>query len=112
MSDVIRSNVAQASYGGQSEGGIFAPRLNKRAELVFADLYMQLVQDGRVFCTPNPTIETAVAMGGTSFADTTPAILIDIPSGTTMIPLEVRMDQGGTVAGGGRTAHNPPHADP
>lgn len=36
----------------------------------------------------------------TSLANTTPSIMIDVPSGTTVVPLMVTLGQTGTVAGG------------
>jgi len=102
MSDVIaRGFVQQDSYHPQSEGGAASVRLNPRGELVTADIWQQFVFDGRVFSTSNVARETAAAMGTASatFADTDPALLLDVPLGTTAIPLEIQLNQGGTVAG-------------
>ena len=35
-----------------------------------------------------------------SFSDTDPALLLDVPTGKTAIPLEIILNQGGTVGGG------------
>lgn len=80
------------------------PRMNRRGELYVPDWLTQAAIDGRVFHVSNPTKGTAVACGGTSYSDTAPAFLIDVPSGTTMIPIEVFLKQGGTVAGAVITA--------
>lgn len=48
----------------------------------------------------NVTRNTALAMGGTSFSDTAPALLMDVAAGTTVKNFHLRLRQGGTVAGG------------
>lgn len=81
-----------------SDGAVASARLNKRGEIVAqADWMLQLVLEGRVYNASNLTIETA-AVGSTSFADTDPFLLLDVPEGTTVIPLEVYLAQAGTVA--------------
>ena len=96
---VMRGVVSQDAYVGVAEQGYPAVRMNPRGELIVPDWMTQLALDGRVFNISNVTIET-VALGSTSFVDTDPFLLIDVPSGTTIIPLEVSLFQGGTVAGG------------
>lgn len=91
--------VQQDAYAPSPEDTLKPVRLNPRGELVVPDWMTQLALDGRVFNISNLTIET-VALGSTSFADTDPFILVDVPTGTTIIPLEVLLAQGGTVAGG------------
>lgn len=86
-----------------SEGTFPQYRMNRRAELVFSELMTELGQEGRIFFVSNSARQTALAVGGTSFSDTAPAFVVDVPSGTTMIPLEVVLNQGGTVAGGSIT---------
>lgn len=95
----LRGVVQQDTYVATGEGNFMRARMNPRGELVVADWMTQLVLDGRVFNASNTTIETAVA-GSTSFADTDPFLLLDVPSGTTAIPLEILLAQAGTVAGG------------
>jgi len=67
---------------------------------VVSDRYDQAIFDGRAFMVSNAARETALAVGGTSFVDTTPAFILDVPSGTGVVPLEIDLRQGGTVAGG------------
>lgn len=102
MADEIKTSVRQESYELNGEGSTGKVRLNRRGEVVGIDQYQQWVFDGRVYLLSNIARETAAAMGtaSASFADTDPAILIDVPSGTTMIPLEILLNQGGTVGGG------------
>ena len=102
MADEVKTKVRQDSYSIETEGSQGYVRLNPRGELVAIDQYQQWVLDGRVYLLSNIARETAAAMGTASatFADTDPAILIDVPSGTTMIPLEILLNQGGTVGGG------------
>lgn len=89
----------QTSYISTPDGQSPKPRLNRRGEQVTPDFYQQLVQDGRVFLASNAARETALAGGGTSFSDTAPAFLLDVPTGYTVMPLEIHLAQGGTVAG-------------
>ena len=58
-----------------------------------------LASIGRVFYTADADQNDGV-VGQTSFADTTPTFLIDVPLGQTVIPLMVNLFQVGTVAGG------------
>ena len=68
--------------------------------LVVSDRYDQAILDGRAFMVSNAARETALAVGGTSFSDTAPAFILDVPSGTGVVPLEIDLRQGGSVAGG------------
>lgn len=61
-----------------------------------------LTAEGRVFYGAEATLNGTIT-GPTSFATTTPTLLLDVPSGTTAIPLMVRLFQAGTVAGGAVT---------
>jgi len=100
---ILRGYRAQDAYPAVgSDGSAVAGRFNNRGELVVPDFYQQLVQDGRVFIASNVARETAAAMGTASatFSDTDPALLMFVPSGTTVMPLEIYLAQGGTVAGG------------
>ncbi len=104
MADEIKTSVRQESYEVNGEGSTGRIRLNRRGELVGIDQYQQWVADGRVFVASPAARETAEAIGTVdTFSDTDPALLLDIPSGTTAIPLEIIMNQGGTVAGGNIT---------
>lgn len=63
------------------------------------DLLTWLGARGHVFYASDADQNDAVT-GQTSFANTTPTFLLNVPSGTTAIPLLARMGQTGTVAGG------------
>lgn len=54
---------------------------------------------GRVFYASDAD-QNDVVTGQTSFANTTPTFLLDVPTGQTAIPLMVNLYQTGTVAGG------------
>lgn len=64
-----------------------------------ANIVDWLSASGRVFTAADADQNDAVT-GQTSFAATTPTFLIDVPSGTVIVPLEVALHQTGTVAGG------------
>lgn len=57
-----------------------------------------LAAAGRVFYASDAD-QNDLVTGQTSFAATTPTFMIDVPSGTTVIPLMVSLNQTGTVAG-------------
>lgn len=61
-----------------------------------------LAAEGRVYYGAGAALNTAVT-GATSFATTTPTLLLDVPENTTAIPLMARLFQAGTVAGGAVT---------
>lgn len=71
-------------------------------ELAKGNLMGYLAANGRIFTASAAAQNTAVT-GATSFATTTPTILLDIPSGTTAFPLRLTAGQTGTVAGGAVT---------
>lgn len=102
MADEIKTSVRQESYSLDGDGSQGLVRLNRRGELVSPNWEIQLVLDGRVFMVSNAANETAAACGTASatYSDTDPAFLLDVPNGKTAIPLEILLNQGGTVAGG------------
>ena len=57
-----------------------------------------LAAHGQVFYASDAD-QNDLVTGQTSFAATTPTFIIDVPSGTTVIPLMVSLNQTGTVAG-------------
>jgi len=102
MADEISTIVRQDSYLVTPEGSVGKIRLNPRGELVGIDQFQQWAFDGRVFSVSNVANETAAACGTASatYADTDPALLLDVPNGKTAVPMEILLNQGGTVAGG------------
>lgn len=63
-----------------------------------ADWITALAMEGRVYIASDADQNDAVT-GQTSFVNTTPTFILTVPSGTTAIPLWVRLCQVGTVAG-------------
>ncbi len=94
------TQVKQSSYDSFPDSTAGMARTNRRGELVVSSLRDQLVLDGRMFQISNAAKQTALAAGGTSYSDTAPAFSADIPTGTTCLPFEFSLRQGGTVAGG------------
>ena len=62
------------------------------------DLGLLLASQGRIF-TASDADQNDTVTGQTSFVNTTPTFILDIPSGTTVVPLLVSLGQTGTVAG-------------
>lgn len=73
--------------------------------VTFNDLLRQtdplsaLAVDGRCFYSADAD-QNDLVTGQTSFANTTPSFLLDVPLGTTAIPLFLGLNQAGSVAGG------------
>lgn len=67
--------------------------------ILTADYLWELARQGRVFLASDAD-QNDLVTGQTSFADTTPSFLLDVPTGTTAIPLFLNLSQTGTVAGG------------
>lgn len=63
------------------------------------DILSALAMEGRAFYASDND-QNDVVTGQTSFANTTPTFLLDVPSGTTAIPILVALTQSGSVAGG------------
>jgi hypothetical protein len=62
-------------------------------------MFDQFLFDGRMFCAGDAD-ENDLVTGQATFAATTPTFLLEVPSGTTAMPLWVILSQAGTVAGG------------
>lgn len=90
----IRAVVGQSTYAVAGEGAFIGPRANPRGELITPDWYTQLVMDGRVFNASNAVQETfeALSVNGRGTDNINPSLLLDVPSGTTIIPLEVMLE--------------------
>lgn len=63
------------------------------------DLISYLSLTGKTF-TASPSTTSATVTGQTSYVNTTPTFLLDVPAGITAIPLYMGLAQTGTVAGG------------
>ena len=98
MADEIKTSVRQESYELNGEGSQGKVRLNRRGELVIVPLELQWSMDGRVFNASNAVQETDEAIVETSRGSNSinPSLLVDVPSGTTIVPLEVIVDFGNT----------------
>lgn len=71
-----------------------------RTGAVFTAEYLwNLAYQGRIYVASDAD-ENDTITGGTSFAATTPTLLLDVPAGTTAVPLGLNLRQVGTVAGG------------
>lgn len=83
----------------QGNGGRRIVEGTRDGALFTAEFVMKLAMQGRIFCATDADADDKTAAAATSFADTTPTFIIDVPSGTTAIPLKVHLTQAGTVAG-------------
>jgi hypothetical protein len=82
------------------DGAIGAIKLSRSGALVSLPFINQCIAEGRGFQISNVAKQTALATGGLSYSDTVPAFSLDVPTGLTMVPLKIMLNQGGTVAGG------------
>ena len=94
----IRGGVRQDSYDVQGEGRAHNVRMNPRGEIIVPDWVTQLVMDGRVYNISSAVQEAGDLLGETSPGtnNVNPSILVDVPSGTTIIPLELTIMPEGT----------------
>jgi hypothetical protein len=93
----IRGRVSQLTYYPQlGEDLARSIRVNPRGDVVVADMFEQAIFDNRVFNASNAVQETLedISETGRGTANINPALLLDVPSGTTVVPLEVLVDQG------------------
>jgi hypothetical protein len=76
--------------------------MNPRGELIVPDWMVQLAMDGRVFNVSNAIQEAGDLAGetGPGSDNVNPSFLVDVPSGTTAIPLEVLLTPEGTGTSG------------
>ncbi len=95
---MLDTEIKQDSYPAYVEGTAGKIRLNPRGELVVPDFFLQLALDGRVFNASNAVQETdeAFVETGRGTNNVNPSLLLDVPTGTTVIPLEVIIDFGNT----------------
>ena len=64
-----------------------------------ADYLWRLAQEGRLYVASDADQDDRVT-GQTSFANTTPTFMLQVPAGITALPLFLNLSQTGTVAGG------------
>ncbi len=64
-----------------------------------AEFLWRQAAEGRVFVASDADQNDTVT-GQETFANTTPTFLLDVPVGTTAVPLGIDLSQSGTVAGG------------
>jgi len=87
----LRGKVRQEGYNVEGDGNTQVVRVTPRGELVTNDLMQQFVFDGRAYIVSNTAMETALASGAT-YSGTAPFALLDVPAGTTVIPLQMSFD--------------------
>ena len=91
--------IARPSTVGRASGGTWVGAMGTRSGAAFsADYLHQLAQEGRIFFASDADQNDQLT-GQTSFADTTPTLLLNVPSGYCAVPLYLRLMQAGTVAG-------------
>lgn len=104
MSD-IRGVVHSGSGQSRSARDAFrAPALTPDGSLFSSDYLHMLSREGRIFCSRDADEDDTIA-GQTSFAATTPTLLLAVPDEYIAIPLWVRLVQTGSVAGGAISIH-------
>lgn len=84
----LNGKVRQEGYNVESDGNLQTVRVTPRGEVVTSDLMQQFVFDGNAYNVSNTARETPLASGAT-FSDTAPFALLDVPVGTTAIPLQI-----------------------
>ena len=94
--------VRQDSYDVQPEGIEHNLRVNPRGELVGVDWMTQLAMDGVVYNISSLIQEAGDLAGetGPGTDNVAPSFLVDVPNGTTIIPLEAQFVSEGTGTSG------------
>ena len=82
-------NAVERAWEGTRDGAAFT-----------ADYALKLSLMGRSFSTTGAAANTKTGALSTSFVDTTPSLLLDIPTGTVCMPQRVQLVQTATVGGG------------
>lgn len=91
--------VRQNTYEVYSEGQERVARGNRRGELVSIPSFLQASFDKKVFQASIGTASTPVSFAKTAYDADQPQLVIDVPSGTTIVPLELEItleDSAGT----------------
>lgn len=98
---IVEKQVLQETYPAFKEGTAGEWRQNRRGELVGADWIIQLIMDGRVFICSPTVMQTADKLGDTEYTATgaQAGLALDVPSGVTVLFLEIMLAQAGSVAG-------------
>lgn len=102
MADMRITPIVKSPTRLTADGTGFYPlRGTRTGEGFFADYITSLAMQGRVFTgAPGAANNTAITGVATSFSATTPDFTLEAPTGTTVIPLSVKLVQTGSVAGG------------
>ena len=99
MSDVKGSPVVKSPSRNTADSDATKLLRVTRDGMLLADYLTNLALQGRIFLASDAD-ENDTITGATSYAATTPMLVLDVPSGTTAIPLSLNLRQAGTVAGG------------
>lgn len=107
MADLrLFTQAAPGSVVRQSRNNYRLAAGSPEGSLYTQDYLYALAREGRIFyATPGAahnTVSTGAAQ--TSFSATAPDLTLEVPAGTTAIPLRFTAQQAGTVAGGAITA--------
>ena len=94
MPDTVTRNALVSSADGTTP----PLRLNRQGNVVFADQYQQWIAEGRVYCSSDADGNDTVAAIATWVA-TTPQLILDVPVGTTIVPLWVNATNAGQATG-------------
>ena len=93
--------LAQETSVGRATSGptTWVPARGDRSGVPFSGSRLEaLALEGKVFISSDAD-QNDVVTGQTSFANTTPTFLLNVPTGTTCQPLNVKLSQAGVVAG-------------
>ncbi len=74
--------------------------ITRRGEQIVMPWFQEWIDKGRVYQDAPSTVATGLTVATTTYVATTPVWMLDVPQGTTVVPLSVSMHQVGTIAGG------------
>lgn len=81
--------VRQNTYETYSDGQERVARGNRRGELITIPSFLEASFDKKVFQSTIGTASTPVSMAKTAYDADQPQLVVDVPSGTSIVPLEL-----------------------
>lgn len=90
-------SVPNFNPSGATDGPV---AVTSRGEQINIPWFQALANKGRLYQDSPSTVATGLTVAVTSYVATTPVWMLDVPTGTTVVPISMHARQVGTVAGG------------
>ena len=90
-------SIPNFNAGSAQDGPVSVTR---RGEQIVIPWYQHLMDKGRLYQDSPSTVATGLTVAVTTYVATTPVWMMDVATGTTVVPISLEARQVGTVAGG------------